>query len=793
MFRLCCLLPLLLAGAASAVAPPVSDPLPAGARLRIGTARLRHGGLVRGLAFAPDGASLASVGHDGTVSLWEVPTGRELFRFRGHQGDVLCVGFSHDGKLIASGGSDGTARLWAVTGEKAGQSVHTFTLGTDNCDALAFDPTGKWLALGTDDGKVQLVGVSSRKPEATFGLERSVRSLAWAHDGSLLAAGGDHPGITVWNAERKQLEKPFGQVVAHCLAFAPKSFDLVTWEAGNTVSLWDVRGRRQWDSPGRPDHPGGTAGLIYQIAFSRDGKHIFAGTPDGGVSRHTRTGAGIPAFTAHRGRVAALAVSDTLIATGGADHTIRLWDAKTLTSVLPAPESGPVLGLSLATKSDRLLAVYGPSHARSSSNARLYDHVTGRQIPFDLPSAKAAILHPSGLGGRLVNADGRLVRWEFAEGAPKILDAEQPPLTGIASNVAGSSLLTTHADGSLWLRSAAGRRLRKLDGLDRRSLPLLSPGGATAAAFGQTAFIPLWDARTTKSRPRLEGHRGGTLAAAFVSETRLLSGGRDRMLRLWDLKTGTPVRPAIAQDGWVTAVAASGKFLASATAQGDISLWWAESGRLLADLEGHRGAVSTLALTADGKTLVSAGQDTTIVIWDIADLQTGKSRAAKHSAARGEELWGRMRDPNLPTATLAMNRLARDPARAWEAVKGSLVPVDGAKIAGLIKQLDSDTFSDRKKAAEALGTLGRFAEGPMEKVVSKKPSTQVRGELLRLLDACATAGPTGEHRQAILAVDMLALIGSPDAVALLRQVAAGAEDAELTRRAKSALGRVEKK
>ena len=123
MLRFCCVLTLLFAGLASAVAPPVFDPLPSGARLRIGSARLRHGGLVRGLAFAPDGASLASVGHDGTVSLWEVPSGRELFRFRGHQGDVLSVAFSRDGKFIASGGSDGTARLWAVTGGKAGQGI----------------------------------------------------------------------------------------------------------------------------------------------------------------------------------------------------------------------------------------------------------------------------------------------------------------------------------------------------------------------------------------------------------------------------------------------------------------------------------------------------------------------------------------------------------------------------------------------------------------------------------------------------------------------------------------------
>src|SRR5262249_6696367 len=75
-------------------ADALGDPLPAGARARIGTARFHHGGLVRGLAFAPDGRTLASASHDHTVSLWEVPGGRELIRFRGHADDVLAVAFA---------------------------------------------------------------------------------------------------------------------------------------------------------------------------------------------------------------------------------------------------------------------------------------------------------------------------------------------------------------------------------------------------------------------------------------------------------------------------------------------------------------------------------------------------------------------------------------------------------------------------------------------------------------------------------------------------------------------------
>src|SRR4051812_8759772 len=114
MTRLLAALALLLPISLHAAAPPAPDDLPRGARLRIGSPRLRHGGPARGLAFSPDGKSLASASHDRTVSVWDVPSGKERLRLTGHTGDVVCLSFAPDGATLASGSRDGTMRVWAL-------------------------------------------------------------------------------------------------------------------------------------------------------------------------------------------------------------------------------------------------------------------------------------------------------------------------------------------------------------------------------------------------------------------------------------------------------------------------------------------------------------------------------------------------------------------------------------------------------------------------------------------------------------------------------------------------------
>src|SRR5262249_34762098 len=100
------------------------DPLPDGAIARLGTVRLRHGSVVHGLAFAPDGKTVASASNDGTARVWDVATGKELQRLEDTGfpgiglGAMLGIDYSPDGKTLAIARINRPPCLWEIASGK---------------------------------------------------------------------------------------------------------------------------------------------------------------------------------------------------------------------------------------------------------------------------------------------------------------------------------------------------------------------------------------------------------------------------------------------------------------------------------------------------------------------------------------------------------------------------------------------------------------------------------------------------------------------------------------------------
>src|SRR5262249_15228318 len=88
------------------------SPLPPQALARLGTSRFRHAVVAAQVVWMPDGKTIVSGSHLGTIRVWDAATGKELRAFRAHDGGVSSLAVSPDGRRLASGSWDCTIRLW---------------------------------------------------------------------------------------------------------------------------------------------------------------------------------------------------------------------------------------------------------------------------------------------------------------------------------------------------------------------------------------------------------------------------------------------------------------------------------------------------------------------------------------------------------------------------------------------------------------------------------------------------------------------------------------------------------
>jgi WD40 repeat protein len=832
------------------------DTLPKGAVARLGTLRWRARGEVETLAYAPDGKTVAALSNRG-LCLFEAATGKlkahinppstsfhrfayspdgarlacaarvanqkdvvQIWEATGHRmlkeiavGQVYWLGWSADGQLLGATREEGAILLNEVsTGQVRRLKAKKLPPAVQGIPPCMYAPVAKLFAARDEASTIHVwdttTGEDRYSLQLSLGKEAYIRELALSLDGRMLASlhyenAGKRNVVQLWNVASGKVTHTLGKDQEYLanVAFSPDGKTLATigW---NDVRFWDTASGRE------RCRAKGVANFGVQVAFAPDSRTLATAERHSGAIHlwDVDTGRLKPEAAGHSTGPYHVSFSPDgrRVASGGElDGSIIVWDpttGKQLVRISRSPTWCRACAFSPDGKmlysswtSDKLV-VFEAASGREWSSWTLEDP--------DRPDTRQSGMYTS------LSADGKTLvalsnyrskkpggpfiaellatGWDTATGKQLFRRRHDPVDFGIAVTPDSRVVAAIHSSDGLQEPSpeggmtpgkgpirleelATGKRLLTLPGLEGQSQPLaFSPDGRylTTNTFGPPP-------------PGLDGAPNEKQVQALrVWETVSAT-------ELFVLRTVINSRVAFSHDGRV--------FAFSGPAQ-DVRLWGLRQGKEVRRLTGFTSNITTLAFSPDGTRLVTGLEDSTLLIWDVADVVAART-AAGLTDAEAARAWTDL-GADARKAFVARAALADSPDKALMLLKKHLAPAappDAQRVQQLLAALDSEVFKVRETAQQEISAMGDLAAPHLEQALKGELSPEARRRIQALRDKLQGPVTQSEALRALRAVAVLEEITTQEAKQLLEKLASGVPDARLTREAKAALQRLERR
>jgi RNA polymerase sigma factor (sigma-70 family) len=682
------------------------------------------------LAYAPDGASLATIA-DGQVQLWDPATGTPLGGSLGDtttMGSIYSVLYSPDGKTLAVRSKQGLFLVATATGKDIRQLP------------VKLGPKGAGLMVFNQDGS-RLYSFSVLAGYVDNTTDTDVEPMEWdVATGKLLRAQAATRGLFVTNTKTLLLSPDGNTLIGSGNGRRPGFLDL---NAGkDIVALKGPATATLSSLQFTPEHTGllitglekwdaATGKYLGRLSFPASTTRIA-------VSPDAKFLAGLVLQGKESGKV----------------HIVEAASGKTLAKVAvqgpfsakKGPFSAETWGNLRFSPNGKVLAIWQGAKRR----IELYDAATAQLLstcdtgpghPPDTSVMRSTIIF---------SADGKaLVHCEAL--------ASQGPISPMAI-----AMFDTTSG-----KQTGGLQLPSVSRAAEQEIAALSSDGRCLALDRRDGTVALYELASAKPR--------GFYGTKLPQKEKGKKG------------KGLPDSPTSS-----FALSVDGKSIAQSCQHGIVHVWDVMTGRELADFKGHTGTVTSVAFAPDGKTLASVSADHTGLIWDVAKIARPPLPIKALQVADLEQHWQVLAEQDAEKAWTAMTDLLAAPKDAVLFLQSRLKPAsppDLKQVEVLIRRLDDDDFKVRKPANEELLQLGEQIVPALDKALAANPRLETKLRLEELRNNLTSAVLHGDRLRAYRAVEVLELIGTPEARQVLQALAKGAPDALLTKSARSALNR----
>ncbi|MDG4834203.1 NB-ARC domain-containing protein [Solwaraspora sp. WMMD1047] len=582
-----------------------------------------HGGPIKAITIAPDGAWLA-VAAANTVRIFDAATGEHRSTLAGRIGRVNALAISPDGSWLATATTDRTVRTWDTS---TGQQRALLANRTARSNVLAISPDGTWLATATRDLLLIVDARTGRRRLSIHGHAGWVCAVAISPDGTWFVTASDNGTVRTWDAatgrRRVTLAGHTGRV--HAVAIAPDGTWLVTASDDRTVRVWDAgTGRRRITLTGYTDR-------VHAVAIAPDATWLATASEDGAVRMWDAATANQRAtLLGHTARVNAVAISSdgTWLATASDDGSVRLWDVSN-----PTPQPEKLTGRMRRVNA----AVVAPDGtwlvtASTDGEVRILDRRGTRPRTIatgHLDSARTVATAKDGNWVVTISGDGSARLWIAGVPQPVMPHGRINWHRALAIAPDGTWVAIANYDGTMRiLDTVTAQRVTVLG--DRASLPTAAasdPNGTWIAVAGTDGAVRIWYIATGERRTSLDRATGRVRRLVIAPDgTWLATASKDGSVRTWSTRTGRQRAQLANRQHHLKKliIAPDGTWLATTNGDNTVQVWNADNGRQRAVLTGHTASINALAASPNSAHLATTGNDRTVRVWDTA---TGKAQA----------------------------------------------------------------------------------------------------------------------------------------------------------------------